>query len=143
MRLQSAVFSIEDTLSGHEDAGKVLSILKMESVWLYGVTALPRGEAEALLQKLGLLDDFRGILTVQETNCALGDAKIYEKAMRRLRSTPRDTIVFTGRLETLRGAKAAGVRVAAVKGAADADEWAEIRAEADEVVESYADFLAE
>ena len=125
MRLQSAVFVIEETLPGREDAGKVLSILKMEGVWMYGVTALERAEAERALADAGL-----------------ADAKLYEKAMRRLRSEPRDTIVFAGRLDSLRAAKAAGLRTAAVRGAADADEWAAMCAEAGEIVERYADFLA-
>ncbi|MBE7004920.1 MAG: HAD family hydrolase [Ruminococcaceae bacterium] len=142
MRLQSAIFSIEDALLGREDAEKVLSILKMEGVWLYGVTALEREEAERALREAGLSDYFRGLLTVREALCPLGEGKIYEKAMRRLRSQPRDTVVFTGRLETLRGAKAAGLRVVAVRGAAETEEWAALCAAADEVVERYADFLA-
>lgn len=142
MRLQSAIFSVEDTLIGHEGADKVLSILKMESVWLYAVTGMERGDAEGALREMGILEDFRGILTAQEANCAASDAKMFEKAMRRLRSTLRDTVVFAGRLDALRNAKAAGFRVAAVKGAADADEWAAMAAEADEVVERYEDFLA-
>ena len=142
MRLQSAVFVIEDTLPGRADAGKVLSILKMEGVWMYGVTALPRAEAERTLREAGLADCFRGVLTEREALCTLADARIYEKAMRRLRSDPRDTIVFAGRLNELRAAKAAGLRTAAVGGAADAAEWAAMRAEAGETVENYADFLA-
>ena len=142
MRLQSAIFSIEDTLIGHEGVDKVLSILKMEGVWMYAVTALERAEAERQLRDAGLFDYFHGILTEREANCAASDAKMFEKAMRRLRSTLRDTVVFVGRLDALQNAKASGFRVAAVKGAADADEWAAMRAEADEVVEKYEDFLA-
>lgn len=142
MRLQSAIFSIGDALAGHADAGKVLSILKMEGVWFYAVTDLDRGAAEQTLRGMGLWDDFHGLLTTAEANGSLGDAKIYEKALRRLRSTPRDTIVFTARLDAARGAKAAGLRVAAVRGPANGDQWDALRAEADEVVESYSDFLA-
>jgi hypothetical protein len=66
---------------------------------------------------------------------------MYEKAMRRLRSTARDTVVFVGRLDALKNAKAAGLRTAAVFGAADDAEWDAMRAEAEEVVEAYSDFL--
>lgn len=142
MRLQSAVFSIEDTLIDHEGVDKVLSILKMESVWMYAVTELPRADAERALREAGLSDYFRGILTADEANCAASDGKMFEKAMRRLRSTLRDTVVFAGRPDALRAAKDAGFRVAAVAGAAGAEEWAAMKAEADEVVESYGDFLA-
>ena len=142
MRLQSAIFSLEDTLVGHADADKVLSILKMEGVWMYAVTELSRAEAERSLRELGLLDYFRGVLTAQEALCAASDARMFEKAMRRLRSTLRDTVVFTGRLDALRNAKLAGFRVAAVKGMANDAEWAEMCAAADEVVENFTDFLA-
>ena len=142
MRLQSAIFSIEDTLVGHEDVGKVLSILKMEGVWMYAVTDMARSDAEQTLREAGLSDHFRGILTAREANCAASEGKMFEKAMRRLRSTLRDTIVFAGRLDALRNARAAGFRAAAVKGGADADEWAAMCAEADEVVERYEDYLA-
>ena len=142
MRLQSAIFTPEDALAGREGAEKVLTILKMEGVWMYAVTALARAEAEALLREAGLFDFFRGVLTTAETGRALTDAALYEKAMRRLQSLPRDTVVFTGRLDVLRGAKAAGLRVVAVKGAADADEWAALCERADEAVERYDEFLA-
>lgn len=142
MRLQSAIFSIEDTLVGHAGTDKVLSILKMEGVWMYAVTALSRADAERTLRELGLFDYFHGILTTQEASCAASDARMFEKAMRRLRSTLRDTVVFTGRLDALQNAKAAGFRAAAVRGAANEAEWAAMCAAADEVVEDYADFLA-
>lgn len=142
MRLQSAIFSIEDALVGHAGADKVLSILKMEGVWMYAVTDLPRAEAERALHDAGLSDYFRGVLTAQEANCAASDARMLEKAMRRLRSTLRDTVVFLGAPEAVHNAKAAGFRVAAVKGAADVEGWAAMCAEAEEIVEDFADFLA-
>ncbi|MBO4916227.1 MAG: HAD family hydrolase [Oscillospiraceae bacterium] len=142
MRLQSAVFCTETALLGKADAGKVLSILKMEGVWLYAVTALSRAEAEAALRSEGLADDLRGILTESEALCALSDGKMYEKAMRRLRSQPRDTVVFAGRLAELRAAKEAGMRAVAVRGAAEPEEWEAMRAEATEAIDCYADFLA-
>ena len=141
MRLQSAVFVLEDTLPQHPDAGKVLSILKMEGVWMYAVTDLPRGEAEALLRSLELADCFRGVLTAREALCSASDARMYEKAMRRLRSTARDTAVFLGRLDALRSAKAAGLRTVAVRGSQSDADWDAMRAEAEEVVESFSDFL--
>ncbi len=141
MRLQGAVFCVEDTLAGHEDADKLLSILKMEGVWLYAVSARTRAEAETLLGEGGCAGCFRGLLTEQEANCTLADARLYEKAMRRLCSGVHDTVAFVGRLDALRAAKAAGIRAAAVRGAADDEEWEQMRAAADEVVERYADFL--
>ena len=142
MRLQSAIFCPEDTLDGHEDAARVLSILKMEGVWLYAVTDLTRAEAAALLDRCGAATCFRGLLTSEETRIPASDPEMLERALRRLRSQKRDTVVFLGRLEALRRAKAAGFRCAAVRGRADDAEWAAMRAEADEVVERYGDFLS-
>ena len=141
MRLKSAIFGLEDTLPQHADAGKVLSILKMEGVWMYAVTDLERAEAEERLRALGLADYFRGVLTAREAMCAASDARMFEKAMRRLRSTLRDTVVFVGRLDALRNAKAEGFRTAAVRGNQDDADWDAMRAEAEEVVESFSDFL--
>ena len=142
MRLQSAIFVLEETLPGRADAAKVLSILKMEGVWMYAVTDMARSAAEDTLRSLDLSDYFRGVLTAAEANCPATDARMFEKAMRRLRSTARDTVVFVGRLETLRRAKAAGYRTAAVGGAAEPPEWDAMCAEAEEAVASYAEFLA-
>ena len=55
MRLQSAVFTLEDTLlapdgSAREDLDKVLSLFKMEGVWLGAVTALRADEAQKALE---------------------------------------------------------------------------------------------
>ena len=102
MRLQSAIFTLPDALLDggalRPGADKVLSILKMESVWLYAVTALDRAEAQALLRSAGIEGDFRGLLTEREAGCAVCSGTMLEKAMRRLRSQKADTVVFTGTL---------------------------------------------
>ena len=125
MRLQSAIFTLPDALLDggtlRPGADKVLSILKMESVWLYAVTALDRAEAQALLRSAGIEGDFRGLLTEREAGCAVCSGTMLEKAMRRLRSQKADTVVFTGTLALVETAKAAGFRAVAVGGAAEED----------------------
>ena len=127
MRLQSAIFTLPDALLDggalRPGADKVLSILKMESVWLYAVTALDRAEAQALLRSAGIEGDFRGLLTEREAGCAVCSGTMLEKAMRRLRSQKADTVVFTGTLALVETAKKAGFRAVAVGGAAGEDEW--------------------
>ena len=121
MRLQSAIFTLPDALLDggalRPGADKVLSILKMESVWLYAVTALDRAEAQALLRSAGSEGDFRGLLTEREAGCAVCSGTMLEKAMRRLRSQKADTVVFTGTLALVETAKKAGFRAVAVGGA--------------------------
>ena len=86
MRLQSAIFTLPDALLDggalRPGADKVLSILKMESVWLYAVTALDRAEAQALLRSAGIEGDFRGLLTEREAGCAVCSRTMLEKAAR-------------------------------------------------------------
>ena len=118
MRLQSAIFTFPDALLDggalRPGADKVLSILKMESVWLYAVTALDRAEAQALLRSAGIEGDFRGLLTEREAGCAVCSGTMLEKAMRRLRSQKADTVIFTGTFALVETAKKAGFRAVAV-----------------------------
>ena len=135
-----------DAAWGNEDTQTLIDILARYEVkatfFVVGFWADKYPESVQALHEAGVLDDFRGVLTVDEAGCAASDARMFEKAARRLRSDARDTVVFAGRLRALQNAKAAGFRVAAVRGAADESEWARMRAEADVVVETYADYLA-
>ena len=67
MRLQSAIFTLPDALLDggalRPGADKVLSILKMESVWLYAVTALDGADARAMQRAAGVEEAFRCLLT--------------------------------------------------------------------------------
>ena len=143
MRLQSAIFYLEETLltENRESAEKVLSILKMESVWMAAVTALPRETAEAALKEQKLLDCFRLILPQDEALVGVDSAEILEKAMRRLRAQKRDTVVFCATQKQLETAQAAGFRTVAVKTAVNADEWAMLAPLATEAIEGYEELL--
>jgi len=117
---------------------KFLSILKMEGVWMYIATATERPLVELALRKAGLDGFFRGILTCEEVGAnKREDPEIFERALRRLRSTKKDTIVFEDSLHAVRTAKAAGFRVAAVYDAASASNEPEIRALADYYIRTY------
>ena len=148
MRLQSAVFVLEDAVLDpaatpevrlRKDLDKVLSILNMEGVWMYAVTALTRGEALRILAHCGISERFRGILTAEEARASLESAVPYEKAARRLRSHAQDTMVFASVPEQLRAAKQAGFRTAAVK--RDEASWTQLAQEADETVSDYSEYL--
>lgn len=148
MRLQSAIFMLEDTLlrgdgTAREGLDKVLSIFKMESVWLYAVTANTHAEGEAELKRAGLSDYFRGVLSEDVACCPHDSGTMFERAMKRLLSDKQDTVVFAGRLAAIENAKEAGFRTVAVSGAADAEEWNKMAALATETLERYEDYLAE
>lgn len=67
MRLQSAIFTLGDTLftpdgAAREGLDKALSLFKMEGVWLGAVTALSAEDAQKALEKAGLNSYFRFVL---------------------------------------------------------------------------------
>ncbi len=117
---------------------KFLSILKMEGVWMYVATATERPLVELAMRHFNLDGFFRGILTCEEVGAnKREDPEIFERALRRLRSTKKDTVVFEDSLHAVRTAKAAGFRVAAVYDEASAAHEEEIRSLADYYIRTY------
>ena len=100
-----------------------LDILKMQGVWMYVATATDRPLAEAALKTAGLEGYFRGMITSQEAGQSKREGpEIYERALRRLRSTKKDTVVFEDALHALRTAHEAGFRTAAVYDPSEPDQ---------------------
>ena len=117
---------------------KFLSLLKMEGVWMYVATATDRPLAEAALRHAGIDGYFRGIVTVAEAGAGKAEsAEIYERAMRRLQSNKKDTVIFEDAYHAIVTAKAAGFRVAAVYDAEEEDRQEEIRRIADYYIRSF------
>ena len=123
------------------DVEKLLSILKMEGVWMYVATATNRPLAEAGLRRTGLDRYFRGILTCAEAGKGKEDPLIFEKCLTRLRCQKRDCVVFEDSLYAIRTAKAAGFRTAGVYDACSEGDQPEIRALADYYISSYGEWL--
>lgn len=148
MRLQSAVFVLEDTLlapdgSAREDLDKVLSLFKMEGVWLGAVTALRAEEAQKALEQAGLSSYFRFVLTEDIALCKVDSGTMFERAMKRLHSQKDDTIVFSGSLSAIQNAKDAGFRTVAVKGSAGAADWSTMQQLATQSLAQYSELLAD
>ena len=117
---------------------KFLSLLKMEGVWMYIATGTDRPLAEAGLKCAGIDGYFRGIVTCQESGAGKDkSADIFERAMVRLRSNKKDTIVFEDSLAAIRTAKAAGFRVAGVYDADCSEDQDEIQAISDYYIRSF------
>ena len=118
MRLQSAIFTLEDTLStpdgaAREGLDKALALFKMEGVWLGAVTALSAEDAQKALEKAGLNSYFRFVLTESVALCKADSGTMFERAMKRLHGQKDDTVVFSGSLSALEHASDAGVRTVA------------------------------
>lgn len=148
MRLQSAVFTLEDTLlapdgSAREDLDKVLSLFKMEGVWLGAVTALRADEAQKALERAGLSSYFRFVLTEDVALCGVDSSTMFERAMKRLHSQKDDTIVFSGSLSAIQNAKDAGFRTVAVQGSAGAADWSTMQQLATQSLAQYSELLAD
>ena len=115
-----------------------LSLLKMEGVWMYVATNTDRHLVQAALKHTGIDSYFRGILTCTEVGVGkMESAEIYERAMRRLRSTKKDTVVFEDAIHAIRTAKAAGFRVAAIYDPSFEAEQEEIRRISDYYIRSF------
>lgn len=114
-----------------------LSILKMQSVWMYIATATNREQTEAALRHTGLDGYFRGILTCTECNTDKTSPDIYEKAVRRLRCQKKDVVVFEDALHAIHTAKEAGFRVAAVEDPASAGDKEQILQLADYYIDDF------
>ena len=146
MRLQCAVFTLEDTLfapdgaRAREGLDKVLSIFKMEGVWLGAVTALDEETARRRLEGAGLAPYFRFVLTEDVARCPRDSGTMFERAGKRLHAEKGDTVVFCGSLRAVENARGAGFRTVAVRGADGAD-WDAMRAAATESLEHYGELL--
>ena len=117
---------------------KFLSLLKMEGVWMYVATATDRPLAEAALRHAGIDGYFRGMITVAEAGAGKAEsAEIYERAMRRLQSNKKDTVIFEDAYHAIVTAKAAGFRVAAVYDAEEDANQEEIRRISDYYIRSF------
>ena len=104
---------------------------------MYVATATDRPLVEAALRHAGIDGYFRGIITSREAGQTKREGpEIYERAMRRLRSNKKDTVVFEDALHAVQTAKAAGFRVAAVYDPSEPDQE-ELRRLADYYITSY------
>lgn len=118
---------------------RMLSLLKMEGVWMYVATATEHPLADIAMDRTGLMKYFRGMLTCGDAGRGKQDPKVYEMALRRLRCRKEDTVVFEDALFALRTAKAAGFRTAAVYDPSEPDQDA-MKEEADYYIRSFEDW---
>lgn len=147
MRLQSAIFTMDDALllSGtpeeREALEKVLSLFKMEGVWLAAVTAQEGERAQRQLDAARLASYFRFVLSEYVALCKADSGTMFERAMRRLRSQKGDTVVFSASLRAIENAKAAGFRTVAIRAGADEETWRAMCAAAEECLADYGELL--
>ena len=121
---------------------KFLTLLRMEGVSMYVATNTDRPLTEAALRHTGLDPFFQGLLTCAEVGSRKSQsAEIFERAMRRLRSNKRNTVIFEDSLPAIRTAKRAGFRVAGVYEPLFLRDQAEIEALSDYYIRSFEEFV--
>ena len=121
---------------------KVLSLLKMDGVWMYVATNTERRLAEAALKHAGIRDYFRGILTCGEVGVGKKDsAEIYERCLTRLQSNKKDTVVFEDAVHAIRTAKKAGFRVCGIYDPSAEADQEEIKELSDYYIRSFEEFF--
>ena len=147
MRLQGAIFTMDDTLflpgtsEARADLDKALALLKMEGVWLGAVTALRADDAQRMLDQAGLSSYFRFVLPESVALCKADSGTMFERAMKRLHGQKDDTAVFCGSLAGVRNAAEAGFRTVAVRGCAGEDEWSRMQSLAAQSLSGYGELL--
>lgn len=121
MRLQGGIFEVPNTLTDPQlqplpGLEPFLALMRMEGVEFYAVTDGSRSNAQNILQQAGLALSFRGILSAKEQGCAITSPTLYEKAARRMGTTPKITAVFTARPDLLFPLKEVGFQTVLVGG---------------------------
>lgn len=93
--------------------------------------------AGAALKRLGVLDYFQGILSVDEYKTSKHEPDIYLQAAKLLHKEPKECVVFEDVLYALVSAKEAGFLCAGVKDEASANDWLKIQRIADYWIEDF------
>ena len=105
---------------------------------MYVATNTDRHLAEPALRHAGIGQYFRGILTCSEIGAGKNDSpEIYERAMTRLRSNKKDTVIFEDAVHAIRTAKRAGFRVCGVYDPSAEADQEEIRRLSDYYIRSF------
>ncbi|MST55599.1 HAD family phosphatase [Pyramidobacter sp. SM-530-WT-4B] len=104
-------------------AGEYLRWLKARGVKLGTVTGLPHSLAEAALKNNGVYALFDAFTSADETPCGKEHPAVYLLAARRLGVTPADCAVFEDVPACLESARAAGMKVFAVRNAQNESLW--------------------
>lgn len=137
MKLQGAIFDtrgmlLDETGSPLPGLMPFLSWMKMEGVWMYAVCDGSMNETRQALEQAGLWSYFRGILDTREHGKGMADPVVYERTVKRLRTAPRATPVFTRDLDAAKAAKEYGLPVVFL-----GDGGEEVSALADQVIATY------
>ncbi|NEZ46685.1 HAD family hydrolase [Clostridium niameyense] len=93
---------------------QLLDYIKVHNIDCAVVTGSDKKIAEAMLNKLGIIEYFKFILSGDEMEKSKPDPWPYNEAMKRLRSNSSESIILEDSINGIKAALAAGCRVIAV-----------------------------
>lgn len=118
-------------------ARQYLRMLKREGVKLAVVTAMPPNLFEPCLMRLGVIDLFDALCSVDHVGGrGKGDGALFLHAAKQLGVEPGDCAVFEDVLTGIQGAKVAGMRAYCVRDSHSAHDFAKMEALADGCVDA-------
>ena len=118
-------------------AAEYLYALREDDVWLCIATATPEPLARACLERLGVLDCFAFILSVDELGVSKERPDIFLECAWRLGADPEEIAVFEDAYYAARTAKAAGFYVVGVYDPDNDRHWKDMPRVCDETITSW------
>lgn len=117
---QSMTFSlINKHISFDREKYTALKLLKENRFKIGCVTNSIKASAELMLQKIGVLDMLDVLITNEDVAYPKPDPSGYEKAMKKLNSSPNDTLIVEDSKFGIQAANAANATVLIVRGPSD------------------------
>ena len=146
---QAIVREMEDMIAMHyltdielkPGAADYLYALREEDIWLCIATATPEPLACACLERLGILDCFAFVLSVDELGVSKERPDIFLECAWRLGADPEEIAVFEDAYYAARTAKMAGFYVVGVYDSDNDRHWKDMHRVCDETIMSWDELL--
>lgn len=108
----SAISStIVETAELYDDAIDIIEKLNKANISMYILTNLDNDIAKKILLRFNLLRYFKGVISSDLTRAGKPSAKIFQAALSRARVSKDDTMIVSGLVEDIIGAKLVGIKV--------------------------------
>lgn len=118
-------------------AAEYLTALKERGTRMCVATATPEPLARACLERLGVLEDFRFLLSCDEVGAGKDRPDVFLEAARRMGAAPAETAAFEDALFAVQTAKSAGFYTVGVYEASGEGHWNDLTALVDETIRDW------
>lgn len=114
-----------------------LAKLREQNVQMCVASATAEDLMRVCLERLGVLDDFRFLLSCETVGVGKNQPDVYFAAAERLGCTPEETAVYEDAVYAARTAKNAGFYVVGVYDESAGAHWEEMQTQADELIRTF------